>query len=622
MDIISNTGSVYILSIDAKDIYRSNHYINPSPTGYKIRDTNGDINVSRFTNVLDYSLDLIKLREVYEKVYRRTNFSFFSGKKEYTQRVINVTFKYSIKEYNKLSNNLYVKFGYSLEDIKIDDCLYIKDNELIAVQTNEPVKEVVSNDVLGKYFFYEDGVYKAKTNIKTIKNVSELREDLYNNGFICDGIKYIRFKRSAGSSRVGKCLFIDEKLYSRMHRWEMCGLKVREGQGIDLAALEAYIALPLSSIIGTIEIFPENILVVDDFESTFEDTAIAVDAVNNKLVASERTTTITNSCWDGQSLIDISLMGEYAQHGFVLCRNRMFKSACFNCNLQQWFADNGITQVDQLNGFTLAKRIEDVKLVTTPSSIKFLKFGTLQQWLEQLEPLFGVVKYEKPTHFFDGELVQTHYQLLNTLQLSQDEVDELLAPSLKYLNLIKTDPDVLRYHIKYPEEETDVIDPVKSKNDIVYKMLGINNKFAQTKLYYEFKNDLTKAYTANLRQGRVLVHGNYATMLGNPIEMLQSAIGRFDGTQVIQSGTIYSKNFKDGKTILGSRSPHCTMGNILIAKNQHVSAIDTYFNLTKEIVCINSIRENTLERLSGADQDSRSALHGNVYVKRLVNSQM
>ena len=118
---------------------------------------------------------------------------------------------------------------------------------------------------------------------------------------------------------------------------------------------------------------------------------------------------ITNSIWDGQSLMDKSLFGEYEQYGMVLLRNRFFKSCCFNTNIQEFFADHGITRLDQIRGFTLAKNIEDIKLITTPSSIKYLKFGRLRDWLRRTDPLFGVVKHEKKTHFFDGRMVSTHY---------------------------------------------------------------------------------------------------------------------------------------------------------------------------------------------------------------------
>ena len=456
--------------------------------------------------------------------------------------------------------------------------------------------------MLGKFFYYENGMYNAKTNIATVKSVAEIREDLYENGFVCDGIKYVRFKRSAGSSRVGKCLFIDERLYPAMHKWEMCGIKVAPGQEIDLAALESYIALTSSSIIGTLEVRPENFLVVEDFESSFEDDVIATRVQQDgHLMSAPERVTITNSIWDGQSLMDKSLFGEYEQYGMVLLRNRFFKSCCFNTNIQEFFADHGITRLDQIHGFTLAKNIEDIKLITTPSSIKYLKFGRLRDWLRRTDPLFGVVKHEKKTHFFDGRMVSTHYQLLNTLQMTQREVDELLEPSIEYVRQLKSNPAVMRFHLSYPERTNQLRSPLLSTNDIVFRLLGINDRFAETKMYAQFRDGLIRSYLNNIRRGHVLVNGNYSTLLGNPYAMLLSTIGQFDGTPDVPRGCVMSSRFPDGQRLLGSRSPHVCQGNILLADNVHVPEIGKYFNLTEEIVCINSIGENILQRLSGCD---------------------
>ena len=65
----------------------------------------------------------------------------------------------------------------------------------------------------------------------------------YRDGFWAEGVHYVRMKRSSGSARVGKCLFIDEALYDDLHLWEMCGLDIKEGEPVDLAALESYISL-------------------------------------------------------------------------------------------------------------------------------------------------------------------------------------------------------------------------------------------------------------------------------------------------------------------------------------------------------------------------------------------
>ena len=599
-----------ILSIEAKDLYNSNHLKYDNPKGYAIRNEKNVIKTKAFINTLDYSLDLIKLREVYEKVFRRHDFSFNDGRHDYTQHVINVKFKYAYKEYNKAGKGKYVLNGYQWRDIQsqIKDHVYIKDDMLIAIETDVIVDNPCETKYLGRYFEFTDGVYKSNDNFEVIKSKSELREYLYENGFICDGIKYIRWKRSSGSSRVGKCLFINEALYKRIHKWETCGLSLKEGCEIDLAALEAYISLTSSSIIDTIELRPENFLVVDDYESVFKDTVVGVQFENGQLIAKEQEFEICNSIFDGETLLDESCFPEqYKKYSMLLLRQRMFKSACFKTKIQKWFADNNITEVSQLNGFTMANNISDIKAITTPSSIKYVKFGSIQKWFDILEPTFGIVKHEKPTHYFDGRKVSSHYQLINTLQLTEQNVNDLLAPSLDYISKVRNDPAILRYHIDYPYEEME-INSLNSKNEIIFKLLGMNENFAKTKLYYDFRDDLVKSLIKELKRGHVLINGNYSTLLGNGYEMLQQSIGTFMGKSIIGKGNIHSRRFEYDKTILGSRSPHVCAGNILLVQNVKSDEIDTYFDLSNEIVYVNAIEENIQQRLNGCDYDSDAIL--------------
>lgn len=554
------------------------------------------------------SLELIELRKVYEKVYRNRKFSFWNNYKEYSKYVVSVTFKYSIREYNRLKAETYVKHGWMYEDLDLSDCICIKDGELIAVQINTPVKTPVSNDILGKYFYFENGCYHIKQNVKTLYTVADLRKMVYENGFYMDGIHYIRWKRSAGSARVGKCLFIAEPLYAKMHKWELCGLKIKEGDQIDLAGFESYIALTLSSIIGQIEIQPENILLIDDYESVFKDKVVNVKEQDGKLEAVEEEVEVRNAINDGMSLIDPSLMEQYSQFGFILLRNRFFKSAAFNFNIQQFFEDHNITQISQLNGITRATNISDIKLITTPNSIKYLKFGTFDEWLDNVGELYGVVKHEKKTHFMNGQMVQVHYQLLNCLQMTFEEVQAFMKPTLDYLQLLKTDTAVMRHHIKFSscdeyteDDENYTRFSAKSKNDIVFKMLTINDNFSKTKLYADFKNDVVESFVKDAKCGHILVDGNYSTLCGNPIEMAKIACGLFDGQSVMGVGNVYTKRFEFGKTLLGSRSPHVAQGNNWLTTNVYNAEIEKYCNLTDEIVVVNSIGENLLSRLSGAD---------------------
>lgn len=621
--MVINEVQFYIPSIDAKDIYLASHYIENDPDGYNLKLQDGHYNLRKFINSLDFSLDLIELLNIYYKKYRRNDFGFTIKKHKYTTKVINITFKYSVKEWNQMNKNTFVKFGYNYHDLIFQDCIAKnQDGEIVGIILNEDVhrpievpkpfkaKEVEIRDKKDKNTFWIHLQYVKQGEPRTIKTNSQLRKELYKTGFICNGTKYCRMKRSTGSARVGKCLFIDEVLFKPILKFSSGTIKPKYGQEIDLAAYESYIALPSSSIIDTLPISPENILVIDDYDSIFRENVVETHDENGWLTTSEKNCEIVNSIWDGQSLMDISLFGDYSDYGMVLLRNLMFKSCCFNCNIQQWFKDNNITDVSQLNGRTRAKRIEDVKLITTPNSIKYLKFDTLDNWLDNLYPNFGVVKHDKKTHFFGGRLVQTHYQLLNTLQMSKDEVSEFLQDSLDFAQMLRDRPEVVRYYIKYPdiEEMKPLKQPMLSKNDVVYNLMCINDNFTETKYYQQFLQDLLRSYYKNLKNGHIYVNGNYSTLLGNPIEMLQHSIGKFEGVSQLGVGNIHSTRFEYNQTLLGSRSPHVTIGNVWLPYNTSSETIDKYLNLTNEIVCINSISENVLQKLSGCDFDSDTVL--------------
>ena len=187
---------------------------------------------------------------------------------------------------------------------------------------------------------------------------------------------------------------------------------------------------------------------------------------------------------------------------------------------------------------------------------------------------------------------------------------EFLKDSLDFAQMLRDNPAVVRYYIKYPDidECQPLTRAMKDKNDVVYNLMCINDNFTQTTYYQEFLHDLLASYYKNLKNGHVLVNGNYSTLLGNPIEMLQHSIGTFKGASQIGIGNIHSTRFEYDRVLLGSRSPHVTIGNIWLPMNRENKLIDCYMNLTNEIVCINSIGENVLQRLSVADFDSDSLL--------------
>ena len=483
--------------------------------------------------------------------------------------------------------------------------------------------------------------------ISKSESPENIREYLYSNGFTLNGVKYVRYKRSSGAARSGTCLFIRKTLFLTMEKWSNTKLNP-DNYNNDLVSFEAYKALSLSSLIDTINLKPHNILFVKDFETMLPNKELVarVSIKNDKLKVEEKECEIKNNIWDGEGLLDESVfkVSKYSKKGMMLLRNRFFKSCVFNTKLQKWFKENNIENVDQLNGVTFAKNIEDIKMVITESSLKYLKMlggyskENIKKWCDTISnedgySLFGIVKTDKPQRFFYGDMVETTYQLLNTLHLPLQKTRALLAQNIDYISKIrdiKNTPEYLRLYLKgevdpYDEygdkseyaldDSEDEIDEIMDENVFTYKklvcdtLLDINKDVLKTSAFRYFVYEETIGSLAmKLYSGRVLVHGTYATLFGNPYELLLNIIGKFNGkSEFLHKNEVCSKFF-DETEIVGSRSPHVTMGNILVAKNVRNEQIEKWFNLSREIVIVDAIENNIQHRLNGADYDSDTML--------------
>ena len=539
------------MSVEAADIYKA-EMENGAAVGVQLPERSSDACFRLFKVFLDNSLDSAALEKTYTRVCRK-KFSFADKYgNAYTLAVVNVKFNYMFKA--------------------------------------------------------EDG--------KPI-NIKALREHFYQDGFCVNGVHYVRYKRSAGSSREGKCLFIDERLFRAMNKWSDCGLKEQK----DLASWESYKALSLSSVKGTVEIPLEGILFVPDYKSTFTEEVVSVEIKDGSLCAEQKQAQITNDIWDGESLLDESLFaGNYADKHMLLLRNKFFKSCAFRTKLQKWFADKHITLSDlKARGFvTLAENINQIAMVTTPDSLKYLKFAgglsekNIKQWAAHTDGTFGVVKWDQPTRFFHGKMVQSSYQLLNTLPLTEEEVRTLLQLSIDYIALLRKDTDFMRYHFtdafaREKDGEEEQQDGLAERADVIFTLLHNYPYFDETALYANFRSDVVRSLKERLKCGHILLNGTNATLFGNGPELLKYLAGE-EMIPELKPGQVRSERFADGAKLLCARSPHITMGNLYCVENTLGGGVWSYFDLGENIVCVNAIGENLQQRLNGCDYDSDTML--------------
>ena len=561
--------SYRIISMEACEICRQEQ-INGESVGYALPHDHAAL-LELFKNKLDASLDTLELERVYAGLCKKPfSFSDQYGN-DYTLSVVNLKF-----------------------------------NRVYPITPREPVE-----------------TQKKKRKKGTYIGTEELRERYYERGFCIDGVRFVRYKRSAGSSRDGNCLFIDERLIDTMKRWGECGLV----QGGDIASWEAYKSLSLSSVKGMVRIPIDGILFVDDYKDTFTDDVVSVEFDGKQLVASYRKAEITNDIWDGESLLDESIFaGQYADKHMLLLRNKFFKSCAFRTKLQKWIKDKHIT-LDDLKArgcVTLATDIGQMIMVTTPNSFKYLKFagglteGNLQRWAEHADDQFGVVKWDKRTRYFGGRMVRSSYQVLNTVGMSREEADALIDASIRYVHTIRGDIDFMRYHFsdvctREPDESWEDEEDGITQNEcaqrakVLFRLMQINNAFRNTELYVDFRNDVVKSQKDGLLAGHILLYGTNATLFGNGPELLKRIAGEKMGSS-LPRGQIRCSRFPHGQRLLCARSPHITMGNLYLATNNLEGEIWNYFDLGENIVCVNAMGENLQQTLNGCDYDSDTML--------------
>lgn len=482
----------------------------------------------------------------------------------------------------------------------------------LKTKENKTTGKLLSRDVINVCF----GLRTEEMGIK------ELRDYLYINGFTLRKVeketgeitetKYVEYKRSSAKSRTGETWFIREELYVDMIKWSHMGLHLYGRNDLDVPALRAYESLVASGIEDMIEINPDNIFVIPDQKSVFPWNVSAIKTNDKgRVVREPGEVMLENTIWDGQGLLDT----DYYKDGksMKLLRNHMFKCACLNTNVKQFLKDNcpeGIEYdnwqlVDAFGNEVYAKNIH---MITTPSSLKFLKFshviGTQKEMWEHWKKvvkeegsMFGVVKSEKASKF--GDLQQLSYQFLNSLPATKEQMRELAAYELEYIKNLQNDDDFFIQHLVDNANETN-------SNLMWVELYKINPNIVGTELFRRFRTKTITGHKKHVKEGKLRVNGDYCVMFGNAYEMLLATVGKWSviDEPCLKDNEVYTTLFEFEREYVGFRNPHSAQNNVLIVRNTYHEKIDRYFNLTKNVVLVNSCKFPLLGVLSGADFDS------------------
>ncbi|WP_297419643.1 hypothetical protein [Clostridium sp.] len=558
--------NTYIMNLEACYIYKD--IIEEKKITYKNRDL-----AKLFSATIPYSLESIRMDKYFPDTFYEVN------GKQYTRKIINLTFDKN----------------YSTWD-----------------------EDEVWQDKNGE---------EKKGKRKIIANKNKIRKYLYNNGFIMDGIKYVFYKRGAGKAKNGFALYIQEDMKDKLINRSRLGLEFKENEELDLTSLLAYESLISSGIHFTIELDPKTeILIIDDiYGKEFESLASVTRETNGEITTKNEIIKFQNCLTDGQGLLDESVFEKYDKKdkGMMLLRSDMLKCCGFNTKIQEWFVENEIKTVEDMFGNTYDA--SKIKLITTPNSLKILKFaykignGTKKEcynyWKNNIDNIFGVVKCDKEGNY--GNYNRLTYQLLNSIpNLTYDELMEITKLEREYVMLLKNDFAVFRNYLGCDAKSSLKLEKCLDEGDIsLYEntdlmnaLLLVNSDMQYTKKFKKMKSDLISNYIGHLKEGKIRVKdAKYVTIMSNPYEMLLASIGKYNNKSIMKGREVYCKYYNDNQEFCISRNPHINAGNVMYAKNVKHEEYK-WFNFTDNVMAVNFYDNDMPDRLQGEDTDSDTNL--------------
>lgn len=375
--------------------------------------------------------------------------------------------------------------------------------------------------------------------VKEIVNVVATTKSSFRKvakaGFFLNGSRYVAFACGAGQCRRSVVTFIKADMYDYMFETLSCGIdkKVKE---INLAKFNAYFALTTSSVLW---VDTPKCCVIKDFETDVPNQKVDWIEKNENgegVVVEKLIDFKLNSC-DGQGLVCpewadhwAENMGlDYTPSEFVV-RSAYIKGLFAVFDFKEYAKRHGIVKIKDIYG--VEYNVDEIDCLISESQFKMYKY--YDSWQEYLNITtkngikWGIARYNKKE---DPVYTMFNYQFLQILDLSKEDVTELIRPTIEWINKICSGDDL--YSLLYSfggfnyddPNEIEYADVFTRAQNIAMKAVVKNKDFlkdayVQRKIYKNIVEVINRA-----KIGKIWQRGNYQFCVSDPIAQCRSALG-------------------------------------------------------------------------------------------------
>lgn len=453
-------------------------------------------------------------------------------------------------------------------------------------------------DELDKYQFKKDYVCVV------IDSNNDYRK-IYKNGFKINGITYRRLLGTTGGVKNNTIVFVNEQLLPELKR------RINNGRNQNVkftpAKLEAYLALVCSS--STPVSTPNGIVVVHDCITHFKSDVIQLDDTGleqpSMKYITDKEISLDDSDGYGMAMPELMMRwGEEIGEDFLLpgcvIRNSFCKGAVFPVDFQKFAQDNNISEITDVWGNV--HNINNVELILTESMLKLWdSYSSIDDYLKNCEDnhyTFAITKSSEE----ELENVRTmNYQFLQSYDFTDNEIDELISPTVNEIKEILSDDYVKT--ILYTKGVGLNESNIQYLDNSFATALMIEPKLMDDPYIMGQVHSMIKKRIDNAKVGVLSVPANYSLVSGDPYSLCQSMLG-LEVTGLLKAGEIYSKYWVDKGVdkIVSFRAPMTSHNNIRVLKVVHDEKMDEFYKYITTPTIFNSW-DTCADAMNGFDKD-------------------
>lgn len=444
-----------------------------------------------------------------------------------------------------------------------------------------------------------------------------------NQGFKINNISYKRLLCTTNGVKTSTVVYASEKIIDDKGTTMVQELRRRIDNGRNTlvplvpAKLSAYEALCASNSIPVS--WPKGIIVVKDCIIDFKADIINItDKPGEKEPSVEflKDQEVSNNCSDGCSMMMPSLArrwngeltGDY-EHELGGCNLRCSwtKGMTFPFDYIK-FAEDVMGASDKnpekyfIEDVWNTKRdVRESELILTESQLKLTaSYNSWEDYYSNCIENGYTMRIAKTAPEEVDNVRQLNYQFIQSLPMSDDDIDELIYPTISEIkDIVGMNVDKTIAYLCGSGFDSDSIEYA----DIIAKVLMIEPKMISDPYIQSKLKKMIERRIRDAKIGVLDVHGNFQIISGDLYALCESMFG-LKPNGLLKAGELYSKYWKDCgvKKVLCARAPMSNIHSLMSQNICYDDRVADWYQFMPTVVVVNG-HDTMPAALNGFDQD-------------------